>query len=226
MTASHPLNEAFNTGYIDEVEKPVVPISVYDSLKLNKLGLSRQAFDVAINGFGYLRSSGQLTNDRILTIADFSQPSSKKRLYVIDIKNYQLVFNTYVAHGAQSGKEMATQFSNTPESNQSSLGFYRTMSTYDGCHGYSLKLEGLENGINSNAYSRAIVMHSADYVSEDLIRSQGYIGRSWGCPALSPKMNKPVIDKIRNGSCFFIYSTNHSYLSQSRIAKKMEKKAA
>ena len=106
--------------------------SIYDSLRLNLLGLSQQAFEYAIKGFDYLVKAGKVTNDKIISIIDFSQPSSKKRLFVIDLNNYRVLFNTYVAHGMNSGKEYASQFSNTPESNKSSLGFYETLDTYIG----------------------------------------------------------------------------------------------
>ncbi len=191
--------------------------SLYDSLRLNIMGLSRQAFDYAMKGFHTLDDAGKINNDRIISIADFSQPSSKKRLFVIDLDNNKVLFNTYVAHGVNSGREYARQFSNTPESNQSSPGFYETLGTYNGSNGYSLKLEGLEKGINDNASSRAIVIHGAAYVSEGLIRSQGFIGRSWGCPALPEKLHKPIIDKIKNGTCLFIYSPQSNYLSRSSI---------
>lgn len=191
--------------------------ALYDSLRLNLMGLSRQAFEYAMQGFDYLRKSGQLANDHIISIADFSQPSSKKRLFVIDLDQAKVVFNTYVAHGVNSGGATASQFSNRPESNQSSLGFYETRSTYIGGNGYSLRLDGLEPGINDNANRRAIVMHGAAYVSETLIHSQGYIGRSWGCPALPEKLHKPIIDKIKNGTCLFIFSPDKNYLNHSRI---------
>ena len=191
--------------------------SVYDSLRLNLMGLSQQAFEYAMKGFDYLVKAGKVTNDRILSIVDFSQPSSKKRLFVIDLNNYKVVFNTYVAHGMNSGKEYANQFSNVPESNKSSLGFYETMETYTGKNGYSLQLQGLENGINDNANRRAIVIHGANYVSENYINAQGYIGRSQGCPAVPQKLSKPIIDKIKNGTCVFIYSPNTNYLNRSRI---------
>jgi hypothetical protein len=190
---------------------------VYDSLKLNLYGLSERAFLYAIKGYEYLLSKGKIANDHIISIVDFTKPSAEKRLFVIDLKTYKVLFNTYVAHGQGSGAEMATKFSNIPESFQSSLGFYKTSSTYIGKNGYSMKLEGLEYGINDNAYERAIVMHGAPYVSEDLARSQGHIGRSWGCPAVSEKLNKPIIEKIKNGSCLFIFSDNKSYLHKSRI---------
>ena len=191
--------------------------TIYDSLRLNLLGLSQQAFEYAMQGFDYLLKAGKVTNDKIISIIDFSQPSSKKRLFVIDLNNYKVVFNTYVAHGVNSGKEYASQFSNTPESNKSSLGFYETLDTYNGKNGYSLQLQGLENGINNNANKRAIVIHGANYVSENFINAQGYIGRSWGCPALPKKMSKPIIDKIKNGTCLFIYSANTNYINRSAV---------
>jgi hypothetical protein len=190
---------------------------MYDSLKLNFSGLSEQAFSYAGKGYDYLKLKGKIGNENILSIVDFSRPSSQKRLFIIDLKNFKVLFNTYVAHGQGSGAAMATEFSNTPESYQSSLGFYTTSSTYMGKNGYSMHLEGMEKGINDKAEERAIVMHGAPYVNEDLIHNRGYIGRSWGCPAVSPKVNKPIIDKIKNGTCLFIYSENNKYLHTSKI---------
>lgn len=189
----------------------------YDSMNLDAMGLSEQAFNYAMKGFNYLLQQGRLSKDNIISIVDFTLPSNRKRLYVIDLENYRVLFNTYVAHGVNSGRVYANQFSNQPSSYKSSLGFYETQSTYIGQHGYSLKLDGLEKGINDNANSRAIVIHAAAYVDESLIRAQGFIGRSWGCPALPEKLHKPIIDKIRNGSCLFIYSNDAAYLKTSRI---------
>ncbi len=191
--------------------------SMYDSLRLNLMGLSQQAFECAMKGFDYLVKAGKVANDRIISIADFSLPSSKKRLFVIDLDNNTVLFNTYVAHGSNSGAEYANNFSNTPESNQSSPGFYETLHTYIGKNGYSLQLQGLEAGINDNANRRAIVMHGADYVSENFIQARGYIGRSWGCPAVPEKLSKPIIDKIKDGTCLFIYTPGANYVSRSRI---------
>ncbi|MEO6637158.1 MAG: murein L,D-transpeptidase catalytic domain family protein [Ginsengibacter sp.] len=196
---------------------PVNKISVYDSLKLQTLGLSKIAYESALKGFNALCTAGKIANDNIVSIVDFSLPSSQKRLFVIDLKNFKVLFNTYVAHGRNSGKEFANQFSNDSESFKSSLGFYITKDTYNGKHGFSLHLEGEEKGINDNAYSRSIVMHSAEYVSENTVKSQGFIGRSLGCPALSPKVYKPIIDRIKNGSCLFLYSPNADYLSHSKL---------
>lgn len=192
-------------------------VSVYDSLKLQTLGLSKVAYETALKGFNSLCEAGKVANENIISIVDFSLSSSEKRLFVIDLKNFKLLFNTYVAHGRNSGKEFANQFSNDPESFKSSLGFYVTKDTYNGAHGFSLHLKGEEKGINDNAYGRAIVMHSAAYVDESVVKSQGFIGRSLGCPALSPKVYKPIIDKIKNGSCLFLYSPNTNYLSHSRL---------
>lgn len=190
---------------------------MYDSLKLNISGLSEQAFNYAFKGYQFLKLKGKIGNDNILSIVDFSRPSSQKRLFVIDLKNFKVLFNTYVAHGQKSGTAMATEFSNIPESYQSSLGFYTTSSTYIGKNGYSMHLEGMEYGVNDKAGERAIVMHGAAYVNENIIHDRGYIGRSWGCPAVPEKLNKPIIDKIKNGSCLFIFSENSRYLNSSKI---------
>jgi L,D-transpeptidase catalytic domain len=201
------------------VSKKASLLAVYDSLHLDLMGLSKQAFDHAVNGFDKLVAAGRLANDRIISIADFSLPSTKKRLFVIDLNNFKVLFNTYVAHGRNSGTLMANSFGNAPESNKSSLGFYETLGTYNGSNGYSLRLEGLEPGINDNACRRAIVIHGADYVSEGLINSMGYLGRSFGCPSLPQHLNKPIIDKIKGGSCLFIYSQDKTYISRSKILK-------
>lgn len=197
--------------------------SLYDLLNLSELGLSKPAFDYAIQGYMNLLDKGKLGNSNVLSIVDFSHPSSKKRLYVIDLKNGKLLFNTYVAHGSGSGREIASDFSNAPESNKSSLGFFVTGDTYFGKHGLSLRLIGEEKGINDNANSRAIVMHSASYVTEDAIKAQGFIGRSQGCPALPEALSKPIIEKVKKGSCLFLYSPDKFYLANSRILKNVLK---
>ncbi len=215
INTREPSNET-NISLLNNIDDNAIALA-YDSMHLDNLGLSEQAFKYAMKGFNHLVQRGKLAKDNIISIVDFSLPSSRKRLFIIDLDDYRVLFNTYVAHGVNSGKEFANQFSNIPSSYQSSLGFYQTLHTYIGEHGYSLRLDGLEKGINDNANSRDIVIHAADYVNESFIRSQGYIGRSWGCPALPEKLHKPIIDKIKNGSCLFIYSANNSYLKKSRI---------
>jgi len=192
-------------------------VSVYDSLRLNLQGLNRKAFEMAQQGFEKLKAEGAIMNDNIISIIDFSLPSTEERLYVVDLKNYQVLYKTYVAHGKNSGTVMANSFSNTPSSNKSSLGFYKTLGTYIGKHGYSLRLQGLERGINDNAYERAIVMHGADYVSPAYIPKLGFIGRSQGCPAVSNKDATPIINTIKGGSCLFIYSPNEFYQEHSSV---------
>ncbi len=165
-------------------------------------GLSREAFDNAKKGWEKLSGEGKLHNQSVIAIVDFSQPSTKKRLYVLDMENYKVLFNTLVAHGRNSGKEWAKYFSNKLSSYKSSPGFYITGQTYSGSNGYSLKLSGIENGINDKAMQRAIVMHGADYVNESFIASRGYIGRSQGCPAVPLKEAKSIINTLKMGPVF------------------------
>lgn len=189
---------------------------MYTSLHLDELGLSRIAFDLAWKGYAAL-SAEQKTGSRYLSICDFSQSSRNKRLYIIDVEQQKLLFQTWVAHGKNSGAEFATRFSNKPESLQSSLGFYTTGSTYIGKHGLSLKMQGLEPGINDKAMERAIVIHGADYVSKARVNAGGYIGRSWGCPAVSSTEANSIINTIKNGSCLFIYHPTKEYTERSKI---------
>ena len=194
-------------------------LQVYDSLDLGTKGLNFDAFRYALQGMQRMKDKGYEFNSNIVTIADFSQPSYKKRLFIVDLDNYQVLFNTYVSHGRNSGKEIPKKFSNKLSSYQSSPGFYLTKNTYFGKHGYSLQLEGLEKGINDNAIRRAIVMHGADYVNESYISSQGYIGRSQGCPAIPTEFTMPVINTIKDGSCLFIYTPSLSYTKRSTLLR-------
>ncbi len=206
--------------FVSPLKAGKIPVSrndVYDSLHLADFGLSKAAFQQGLAGLDLLVSSGDIHNAGILSIADLSLPSSKKRLFVIDLNTCQLIFNTYVSHGRNSGKEMATRFSNNPRSCESSLGFYVTGDTYRGHHGYSLKLKGEEEGINDNAFSRGIVIHSASYVNERIAKSQGFIGRSEGCPAIPKNLHKKIIEKIKNGTCLFLYSPDKYYESHSKM---------
>jgi hypothetical protein len=213
------LTNASNPVVKEENNKEAVSAAqlAYDNIGLNTAGLSWDAFHYAIKGRDILVKKGKIARDQVLTIVDFTKPSKEKRLYVIDLETEKLLFHTYVAHGRQSGVHFAEQFSNIPESFQSSLGFYETLGTYNGKHGYSLKLAGLEAGINDKAEARAIVIHSAAYVSEGFIKAQGYLGRSFGCPALPAALNKPIIDQIKGGSCLFIYSKDKNYFKRSPI---------
>lgn len=189
--------------------------SVYDSLQLNLKGLSREAFDYAKKGLSQLAAQGRLVNQSIISIVDFSLPSTEKRLFVIDLDHYRILFNTLVAHGRNSGREMALAFSNQQSSYKSSPGFFTTAETYKGKNGYSLRLEGLEPGINDKALERGIVIHGADYVNQSLAKEQGYIGRSQGCPAVPAAEATPIINRIKNGTLLFIY--HPAYIKRSSL---------
>jgi hypothetical protein len=193
-------------------------MDVFDSLHLAEWGLSKKVFEMGLRGMYKLVRTGYIKSN-ILSIVDFSQPSTSKRLYVIDLDNYSLLYNTWVAHGAKTGKNSAAYFSNKPSSHKSSLGFYVTGETYNGSNGYSLKLQGMEKGINDFALRRGIVMHGADYVSEEYIENQGYIGRSYGCPAIAAGISQELIDMVKDGTCLFIYHPTSSYRSKSRLIK-------
>jgi len=189
----------------------------YNQWQLRSAGLSEDAFNYAMKGFDYLNNANMIAKKTIISIVDFSKSSTQKRLFVIDISTGQILFNSLVAHGRNSGNEYATRFSNLPESHQSSLGFYITMGTYNGGNGYSLRLKGCEKGINDKAYERAIVIHGADYVSNQFISNRGEAGRSYGCPALPTDLNKKIIDVIKDGSCLFLYHPTKKYCSRSKI---------
>ena len=191
--------------------------SLYDELQLSQKGLTEAAFTSALKGYEQLVEKGAIANDRVITIIDFTQPSYKKRMFVVDVQTGKLLFNNYVAHGQNTGTAYANRFSNQPESFQSSLGFYLTSKTYMGKNGFSMMLKGIERGINDLAEQRSIVMHGAPYVSESFIRAKGYIGRSHGCPAVPSQLNKPIIENIKNGSLLFIYSNDQKYLRQSQL---------
>ena len=226
LITRHSLDyRVFNStcSFYDKDTGKVLHTDIFDSLKLGRLGLGRRAFDYAMIGHSYLRTKGMLKNDRIISIVDFSLPSNRKRLFILDLKSFKLLFVTYVAHGKNSGVDFAFYFSNSAESNKSSVGFYTTLNTYTGTHGYSLRLNGFEKGFNDQAQERDIVIHNADYVSENVIKSQGYIGRSLGCPAISPDIYKQVISSIKNGTCLFIYGNDSRYVMNSKLLKEKVK---
>jgi hypothetical protein len=179
--------------------------------------ISFEIFNTAITGYQQINN---LNKKNIISIIDFSKPSTEKRFFVIDLENKRLIYKCFVAHGKNSGDNYAESFSNQPGSLKSSLGFFITAETYYGGHGYSLRLEGLEKGINDNARTRELVIHGAKYVSEAFINKNGRLGRSWGCPALPVENSKEIIDKISGGSCLFIYGNDNNYKENSAFLKK------
>jgi hypothetical protein len=190
---------------------------MYDSMRLNRFGLSEKAFECAMDGYQKLVEQNKVNRPEVLTICDFSQSSRRKRMYIIDVANWKVLMNTYVAHGRNSGEEYATRFSNRDDSHQSSLGFYITRETYYGGHGLALKIDGLEEGINDNAEARDIVVHGSKYVGPNFLEHAKFNGRSWGCPAVPEKQSIKIINTIKNGSCLFIYHPNKNYKEHSTI---------
>lgn len=174
-------------------------------------------FEIFANAMESLETL-EFPNEDIVSIIDFSKPSTEKRLFIIDLKNQKLLHHSLVAHGKNTGQNVASSFSNRKGSNQSSLGLYRTGESYQGKHGYSLRLDGLEKGFNDNARSRAIVIHSAWYVSESFIQKNGRLGRSFGCPALPSDQSKEIIDLIKDGTCLYIYARDENYLKNSILS--------
>ncbi len=202
-------SSAFRTNQTSDYPK------LYDQLLLSNIGLKRIVFDKAISGWTLLNKNKQLLRSGLLTIIDFSQSSNAKRLYIIDVDKAIVVFNTYVAHGRNSGNEYAVSFANKLNSFKSSLGFYSTAETYVGNHGISMRLKGLERGINDGAESRGIVMHGATYVSASFIKSCGRLGRSQGCPAVPEELCQPIINYIKEGSCVYMYYPDAKYCKLS-----------
>jgi len=168
--------------------------------------VSYEIFNSAIIGY---RQIDNIKKKNILTIIDYSKPSDKDRFFVIDLENKKLLFKCLVAHGKNSGENIAASFSNQSGSLKSSPGFFLTAETYVGDNGYSLRLDGLEQGINDSARLRDIVIHGADYVSRKFIEENGRLGRSWGCPALPLEVSKEIIDIISEGSCLFVYAADN-----------------
>lgn len=153
---------------------------------------------------------------QMLTVIDYSKPSSEKRLWVFDLRRGRTLFNTWVSHGKNSGGLYATSFSNNPGSLKSSIGVFETAEPYIGHNGYSLRLRGLEQGFNSTAYERAVVIHGAAYANPGSMRSYG-IGRSWGCPAVSSSLSTPLINAIKNDSLVVAYYPDRHWLNSSRF---------
>jgi len=204
--------------------------SQYQKLLDNNKGLfikaalpSQSVFELAITGYLNLKETEQLTNTQYLSIVDFSLASTEKRFWLINLENSKVVYHSLVAHGRNTGQNMAKYFSNKFSSYQSSLGFYVTGGTYLGKHGLSLYLHGKDKGYNDHAKKRAIVMHGADYVSEQFIKMHGRLGRSLGCPALPMNNYKEIINTIAGGTCLFLYYPSNEYIKKSTVLAENNK---
>lgn len=191
--------------------------SIYNSLNSNNYKLPElKTFSEAMKGFYLLKERG-IIQKNILTLIDFSLSSNTKRLWVIDMTTNTILFNSLVAHGRNTGEEFATAFSNLNSSFKSSLGFYTTGEIYQGKHGASLRLDGLEKGLNSNARERGVVMHGADYVSESFIRDHKRLGRSQGCPAVPVELTDEIIETIKDKSCLYIYHPSRTFTMEEKL---------
>lgn len=195
--------------------------SSYDLLKHSGTKPDFEVYKRGIVGYLNLKKQKKLSNSSLLTLIDFRLSSNKKRLWIIDLKLNKVVHHSLVAHGRNTGNEFAKKFSNTPNSNSSSLGFYVTGETYYGKHGLSLRLDGMEQGFNNNARKRAVVMHGADYVDPSYTTSYGRIGRSFGCPSIPMEGHEDIIRKLANKSCMFIYYPDQEYLQNSVYTDEM-----
>jgi hypothetical protein len=178
--------------------------------------IETDVFEMALNAASCAVQSGAVKAPETLTVIDYSKPSSERRLWVFDLKAKELVYEELVAHGQGSGANMATQFSNEDESHQTSLGLFVTRDTYVGKNGYSLRLDGLDRGVNDRARDRAIVMHGAPYVSEQFVKANGRLGRSWGCPAIGAGVAKQMIDRVKGGGLVFAYYPDATLLKTSK----------
>jgi hypothetical protein len=164
-----------------------------------------KVFAIAMDAAADALERGQVSAPATLTIIDYTRPSTDKRMWVYDLRFHALLFDEWVAHGRGSGKTMASSFSNQPDSNMSSLGLFKTGEAYEGHNGYSLRLDGLDRGVNDRARERAIVIHGAPYVNPVVARAQGYLGRSLGCPAVRPEIAHALIDAVKGGGLLFAY---------------------
>ena len=192
-------------------------VELYSDLQLKDSGLNEKALEYALLGYHRLLKRHALKKTAVLSVCDFSQPSSAKRMYVLDLQNRRLLYRTYVAHGMGSGREYANSFSNIPDSYKSSLGFYITRNTYVGSNGLSLRIDGVEKGFNDKARQRSIVIHGANYVSERILHKYGLMGTTFGCPAVPEDMASQIIPVLKNGTCFFIFYPSKRYLSASKM---------
>ena len=224
----------------DGAAEPLLPLHATNAAGASDAAASRQAialpeawsampgmpaarpYRMALEGHARMMAKGLLDNPRYLTLVDFSLPSTDKRMWVMDLDAQEVVYHTYAAHGVASGSNYATDFSDIPQSHQSSLGFYLAAESYVGKHGLSLRLDGIEPGINGKARERAIVLHGADYAEADFIRQHGRLGRSQGCPSVPRALSGPIIEAIQGNSCLFVYAEQEAYLAKSSLLSDWE----
>jgi len=202
-------------SFNDTDELTLLTDLIWQNIQREAGSLRKEVLELALKGYQQMQEQGLLKEGKPLTVIDFDLPSTQKRLWVIDMRSQKLQHTSLVSHGKNSGLIKAEKFSNTPESHMSSLGFYLTGETYVGKHGASLRLDGLEKGINDMARSRAIVIHAADYAEPTFLKNYGRLGRSLGCPALPTENYEEILALIKEKSCLFIHADEASYKKQS-----------
>ncbi len=216
LPSNYSSNNLGDSAYVNYLD--IAACDLYSKFNFKKWnGLDYDVFLMAYKGYLIMKNDGYISNSRYLTVMNFELSANNRRLWVLDLEKHKIVVNDFVSHGRNSGEEFARSFSNTPESFKSSLGFYVTGEPYMGKNDYSLRLHGVEEGFNDNALERGIVMHGADYVCSKYIKNNKRLGRSQGCPAVSPSIARWLIDDIQGGSCLFIYYPDKKYLRKSEI---------
>jgi hypothetical protein len=197
----------FGFGFVPAKAQPAPAVSQEQLSALRKQAprIPSQALQIALAALEHLKAAGAHVRTDVLMVIDYSKPSRERRLWVFDLPHAKLLFEEFVAHGRNSGDTRAVHFSNEPGSLMTALGLFLTADTYIGKHGLSLRLQGLERGINDNTMDRAIVIHAAEYVNEKLSRRTGRIGRSWGCPAVRPEISRRLIETVRGGALLLAY---------------------
>jgi hypothetical protein len=213
-----PRNSSENEGLMPHIsEAEVLSAMILGNMEDHTPAPQQEVIQMAVSGYLNLVDEGKIDKGSPLSVIDFSLPSSKERLWIFDLDEGKLLYHSLVSHGRNSGDLMAKKFSNINSSFMSSLGFYVTGETYQGKHGYSLRLDGVEKGFNDLARERAIVVHGADYANKDFVKTTGRLGRSLGCPALPMDVYKEIINIIKDGSCLFIYGNDPEYLDKSSL---------
>jgi len=206
--------EAINVAVSAEEQFEQHINGIYNAAELSQSKLDYNVFKKAFIGYLNLKTADLISSKQLLTIVDFNKSSTQKRLWIIDLAQQKLLFNTLVAHGQGSGGDMPDKFSNLPNSHQSSLGFYVTSEIYHGKHGLSMKLDGMDEGFNTNAKERAVVIHGAEYVSQNFVNQRGRLGRSHGCPALPVELTSKIIENIKGKTTLFIAGPVDEYNSK------------
>jgi len=206
----------------DTAAPPAPAAGLVDTTVAEQAGVSAEVLNLALRALECATTTGAIDAPPTLTLIDYSRPSVEPRLWVFDLVTGNLLYKELVAHGRNTGENMSVSFSDRLNSRQSSIGLFVTRDTYVGSNGYSLRLDGLEPGFNGSALDRAIVMHGAPYVSEEIAARQGRLGRSWGCPALREAVARQVIDTVRGGGVVFSYYPDDTWLNSSRFLKGCE----